>query len=172
MLEFYHGGAASPRYRDDTCPESVARRRSLPVSADRLADLLARQMPVGVAARARALLSLQAEVDRALPAALVGHVRVRALDAGVLVLACASGAAASRLRQQAESLVIALAAAGVVAVDSIKVSVDPALLAPYRPHVEKAGLPANALNDFRRLNDTVGDGPLKAALSRLLRHHR
>ena len=42
------------------------------MSAESLADLLARQMPAGVATRAQGLLRLQAALDRALPAALAG----------------------------------------------------------------------------------------------------
>lgn len=140
------------------------------MSAASLADLLARQMPAGVATRAHALLKLQATLDQALPAALAGHVRVRTLNAGVLSLACASGAQASRLRQT-DSLIAALASRG-VAVDSVRVSVDPALLAPYAPPADKPGLPPAALDDLARLATGIEEGPLKDALARLLRHHR
>ena len=141
------------------------------MSAESLADLLARQMPPGVAARAQALLRLQVTLDKALPAALAGHVRVRTLDAGVLSLACASGALVSRLRHQTDTLIASLAARG-VAVDTVRVAVDPALLAPYAPPVDKPGLPTAALNDLARLETDIEAGPLKDALARLLRHHR
>jgi len=141
------------------------------MSAESLADLLARQMPSGVAARARSLLRLQAMLDRALPAPLTGHVRVRTLDAGVLSLACASGALAYRLKQQSPPLITALASHG-IAVDSLRITVDPALLGPYAPPPEKCGLPQTALDDLARLETGMEEGPLKDALSRLLRHHR
>lgn len=141
------------------------------MSAESLADLLARQMPPGVASRAQSLLRLQATLDRALPAALTGHVRVRTLDAGVLSLACASGAQASRLKQQIDTLITALASRGVT-VDSVRVSVDPALLAPYAPPADKPGLPPAALDGLAQLETGMEEGPLKDALARLLRHHR
>ena len=141
------------------------------MSAESLADLLARQMPPGVATRAQGLLRLQSVLDRALPAALTGHVRVRTLDAGVLSLACANGALASRLKHQTDALMTALASRGVT-VDSVRVTVDPALLAPYAPPADKPGLPPAALDGLARLETGMEDGPLKDALAQLLRHHR
>lgn len=140
------------------------------MSASSLADLLASQLPTGVAVRARTLLKTQAALDRSLPAALAGHVRVVQLENGVLSLACDSGAAASRLRQMAGSLLETLARQGVTC-DSTRVSVNPALLAPYTPPLDKAGLPASALDGLAHLNADIEDGPLKEALTRLLRHH-
>ncbi len=49
------------------------------MSTSSLADLLASQLPNGLAVRARALLNTQAALERALPAALAGHVRVMQL---------------------------------------------------------------------------------------------
>ena len=141
------------------------------MSAESLADLLARQMPVGVATRAQGLLRLQAVLDRALPAALAGHVRVRTLEDGVLSLACASGAQASRLRQQTDALVTALGARGVT-VQTVRVVVDPQLLGPYAPPADKPGLPDTALAGLAQLQIGIEDGPLKDALANLLRHHR
>ncbi len=141
------------------------------MSVERLADLLARRLPAGVAARGQALLQLQAALDRALPAPLVGHVRVRALENGVLALACASGAVVSRLRRETDTLVAVLEKRG-FAVASVRSSVDPQLLAPYVAPHEKAGLPPTALDGLARLEAGIGDGPLKEALARLLRHHR
>lgn len=140
------------------------------MSAERLADLLASRLPAGVAARAQALLRLQDALDRALPAPLVGHVRVRTLDHGVLALACASGAIASRLRRETGALVAALEKRG-IAVTSVRSTVDPELLARYAPPADKAGLPPAALDDLAHLNDAIEDGPLKDALTSLLRHH-
>jgi hypothetical protein len=141
------------------------------MSAESLADLLASQLPSGLAARARVLLGAQGALERALPAALAGHVRGMQLENGVLSLACDSGAVASRLRQQTDALLGQLAKRGVAAT-SLRVSVNPELLARYAHPVEKAGLPSVALDGLAHLNAEIEEGPLKEALDRLLRHHR
>jgi hypothetical protein len=140
------------------------------VSASSLADLLASQLPQGVAAHARDLLKTQAALERSLPAALAGHVRVMQLDHGVLSVACDSGAAASRLRHQTAALLEALARQGVAAT-SVRVGVNPEHYARYVPPVDKTGVPASALDGLAHLNADLEDGPLKEALTRLLRHH-
>ncbi len=140
------------------------------MSASSLSDLLASQLPQGVAARAQALLKLQAALERALPAPLVGHVRVQTFEAGVLSLACASGAVASRLRQQTDALVASLARHG-IAVASVRSTVNPELLARYVHPVDKTGLPPAALDGLAHLEADIEDGPLKDALASLLRHH-
>lgn|SRR5512147_2879038 len=141
------------------------------MSASSLSDLLASQLPNGLAVRARVLLNTQAALERALPAALAGHVRVMQLEHAVLSLACDSGAVASRLRHQTDALLAKLAKHGVAA-SSVRVSVNPELLARYTPPVEKAGLPPAALDGLAHLNAEIEAGPLKEALDRLLRHHR
>ncbi|MFN3751266.1 MAG: DciA family protein [Thiobacillus sp.] len=141
------------------------------MSASSLADLLARQLPRQLAEHARDLLAAQTALDRVLPAALCGRVRVMQLDAGTLALACDSGAVASRLRQQTGQLQADLARQG-LAVATVRVGVNPDLLARYTPPVEKAGLPPTALAGLARLDASLEDGPLKEALDRLLRHHR
>ena len=141
------------------------------MSASSLADLLASQLPNGLAVRARALLGAQAALERALPAALAGHVRVMQLENAVLSLACDSGAVASRLRQQTDALMASLGKREIV-VTAVRISVNPELLARYVHPVEKHGLPPAALNELAHLNTAIEDGPLKEALDRLLRHHR
>lgn len=141
------------------------------MSAASLAELLASQLPSGLAVRARALLGAQAALEYALPAALAGHVRVMQLENAVLSLACDSGAVASRLRHQTDALLASLGKHGIAAT-AVRVSVNPELLARYVHPVEKTGLPAAALDGLAHLNAEIGDGPLKDALERLLRHHR
>jgi hypothetical protein len=141
------------------------------MSAASLSDLLASQLPHGLAVRARSLLNAQAALDRALPAALAGHVRVMQLENSVLSLACDSGAVAGRLRHQTDALMASLGKRGMV-VTAVRVTVNPELLARYIHPVEKAGLPAAALDGLAHLNAEIEDGPLKEALDRLLRHHR
>jgi hypothetical protein len=141
------------------------------MSAASLSDLLASQLPHGLAVRARALLNTQAALDRALPAALAGHVRVMQLENSVLSLACDSGAVAGRLRHQTDALMASLGKHGIV-VTAVRVSVNPELLARYIHPIEKAGLPTAALDGLAHLNAEIEDGPLKEALDRLLRHHR
>ncbi len=140
------------------------------MSASSLSDLLASQLPHGLAVRARALLNTQAALERALPAAIAGHVRVMQLENGALSLACDSGAIASRLRHQSEALLAQLVKHGVT-VSAVRISVNPDLLPRYVHPVEKTGLPAAALDDLAHLNTDIEDGPLKDALTRLLRHH-
>ncbi len=141
------------------------------MSASSLADLLASQLPNGLAVRARTLLKIQAALDRSLPAALAGHVRVMQLENGVLSLACDSGAVASRLRHQTDALLASLAKHG-IEVSGVRIRVNPDLLARYVHPVEKAGLPTAALDGLAHLNAEIEDGPLKDALDKLLRHHR
>jgi hypothetical protein len=140
------------------------------VSASSLSDLLASQLPQGLATHARELLGIQAALDRVLPAALAGHVRVMQRENGVLSLACASGASASRLRHQTDALIAALARHGVM-ISSVRVSVNPELLPRYVHPVERTGLPPAALDKLAHLNADIEEGPMKEALSRLLRHH-
>lgn len=141
------------------------------MSASSLSELLASQLPATLRARAQALIQLQDQVDRSLPAALSGHVRVLQLAEGQLRLACDSGAVASRLRHLSERLVADLSARG-VAVTSLRVSVNPELLATALPPLVKPGLPAAALDSLAQLGKDIDEGPLKQALGRLLRHHR
>jgi hypothetical protein len=141
------------------------------MSASSLSDLLASQLPNGLAVRARALLNTQAALERALPAAIAGHVRVMQLENGVLSLACDSGAIASRLRHQTDALIAQLGKQGVAAI-SLRVSVNPELLPRYVHPVEKTGLPPAALDGLAHLNAEIEAGPLKDALDQLLRHHR
>ena len=142
-----------------------------PVSASSLSDLLASQLPTGLARHARALLGVQRALDRALAAALAGHVRVMQLENGVLSLACDSGAVASRLRHQTDALTARLAKLG-LAVTQVRVSVNPDLAPRYSPPAEKPGVPPAALDGLARLDAELEEGPLKDALGRLLRHHR
>ncbi len=141
------------------------------MSASSLADLLASQLPNGLAVRARTLLKTQAALDRSLPAALAGHVRVMQLENGVLSLACDSGAVASRLRHQTAALLDKLDQQGVAA-RSARISVNPELLARYTHPVDKPGVPPAALDGLASLNADLEAGPLKEALDRLLQHHR
>jgi hypothetical protein len=140
------------------------------MSASSLSDLLASQLPPSLATHARELLNTQGTLDRTLPAALAGHVRVRQLANGQLSLACDSGAVASRLRQQTDALMASLNGNG-MGVTNVQISVNPELLPRYVHSVEKAGLPPAALNRLANLSADIEDGPLKDALSRLLRHH-
>ncbi|OZA27221.1 MAG: hypothetical protein B7X93_09385 [Hydrogenophilales bacterium 17-61-9] len=141
------------------------------MSTSSLSDLLASQLPSGLAVRARALLNTQAALERALPAAIAGHVRIMQMENGVLSLACDSGAVASRLRHQTDALIAKLAKHGIVAT-AVRVSVNPELHARYVHPVEKHGLPATALAGLSNLNAGIEDGPLKDALEKLLRHHQ
>lgn len=140
------------------------------MSASSLSEILASQLPTALRDRAQALIGMQTQLDGSLPAALNGHVRVLQLEDGLLRLACDSGAVASRLRHQSDSLVAEMVRRG-VAVSSLRVSVNPELLASAIPRADKPGLPAAALDSLAQLDAEIEEGPLKQALDRLLRHH-
>lgn len=141
------------------------------MSAQSLADLLASQLPRGIADTARRLADAQTRLDRALPAALAGHVRVMQWQHGELHLACASGAVASTLRHQTEALLKTLDKRGLAA-ECLRVHVRPELVARWKEPVHKAGIPAAGLASLAALDHDIEAGPLKDALDRLLTHHR
>jgi len=141
------------------------------MSASPLADLLASQLPPGLAATARRLADAQTKIDRVLPGALLGQVRVMQVQSGVLHLAVASGAVASHLRHQTDALLKSLEKKGLAA-ESLRVHVRPELVTPWKPPVHKAGIPAKGLASLEELDHTIEDGPLKEALDRLLQHHK
>jgi hypothetical protein len=141
------------------------------MSATSLAELLATRLPRELADTARRLADAQGRVDRALPGALLGQVRVMRVSPAQLDLACASGAIASRLRHQTETLLKTLEKRG-LAVAALRVHVRPELVAPWREPVEKAGIPGPGLAALETLDGEIEAGPLKTALDRLLRHHR
>ena len=121
-------------------------------------------------AGARRLLAWQAAVDRALPGELRGAVVVAGWRDGMLMLACGSGAAASRLRQLAPRLIKTLAEAGDV--QDLRVRVVPHLQLARPVKAARRPLSDRALGELEQASQDLDDGPLRAALQRMVRRHR
>ena len=120
--------------------------------------------------RARQLLALQAALDDAVPPELRGAVLVAGWRDGVLELACGSGAVAARLRQSGPLLDKVLAAQG--RVREVRVRVMPHLQTSRPARAARVPLSEAALQELDQAARTLHEGPLKAALARMVMHHR
>jgi hypothetical protein len=138
--------------------------------AKRLGDLLATSGPANVLARGQALLALQARLDKLLPESFRGQVFVADLKDGILSLACAHGALATRLRNQAPHMAKSLTEQG-MAVQQIKFLVRPDLPLYRGPAKPKAELSRGALNALTEVEKTLEPGGLQAAVRRMIRRH-
>jgi hypothetical protein len=107
---------------------------------------------------------LNGRLARVLPAAVARACQVVAVTRGEALIYCGNGAAASRVRSQAAGV------ARVLAVDSVKVRMQADWARPERP--EKAGLGRRALAAWDELEHELPEGDLRAAIDRLLGHHR
>lgn len=141
---------------------------SLPLQ--RLRSLLAGERPLAVLLpQARRIVELNRVFARAVPPGVARACRLVALQGDTAVVYCAHGSAAARLRSQTRTLAAALSAAGdPVRVVMVKVRADWA--APER--AEKAGMAPAALEAWAELQAALPEGPLKHAVTRLLRHQR
>ncbi len=119
---------------------------------------------------ARRLLAWQAALEGALPGELRGAVFVAGWRDGTLVLACGSGAQASRLRQAAPQLTQALAETGEIR--ELRVRVVPHL--QFAPPLKPARRPLSehALEELEQASRRLDEGPLRTALQRMVRRHR
>jgi hypothetical protein len=141
------------------------------MQAKRLGDLLATTGQGNVLARGQALLSLQAQLDGLLPESFRGQVFVADLKDKVLSLACAHGALATRLRNEAPRLAESLGQQG-LAVQQVKIIVRPDLPL-YRGQAKpKPGLSQGALNALTEVEKTLEPGGLQAAVQRMIRRHK
>lgn len=154
-------------------------------SAKPLNDWLAKAGPVSTLMRtAQQLASLEAEVMALLPPALRGGIAVAGIrqdsrtpgEPRTLLLLAAHSAAAARIRQVVPTLMDRLQQRG-VAVDAIKVRVQPALAQgswdvepAERPR--KAGVPASGLASLQALEQNLPDSPLRDAVREMLGRHR
>jgi Dna[CI] antecedent, DciA len=109
-------------------------------------------------------------VRRVLPRALGAELAVDAGESGELRLVAASGAMAAVLRQRVADLKPALAREGWEFTD-IKVVVQPRAAPAVLKKQHTIQWDANATPALRQLRDTLPEGPLKAAVGRLLRQH-
>ena len=118
----------------------------------------------------RRLLAWQAALEGALPEELRGAVLVAGWRDGTLTLACGSGARASRLRQAAPQLMRALAETGEIR--ELRVRVMPHL--QFAPPLKPARRPLSdhTLEELEQASRRLDEGPLRAALQRMVRRHR
>jgi hypothetical protein len=141
------------------------------MQAKRLGDLLAATGQGNVLAHGQALLSLQAELDRLLPESFRGQVFVADLKDRVLSLACAHGALATRLRNEAPRLAESLGQQG-MAVQQVKIIVRPDLPLYRGPAKPKVGLSQSALATLAKAEQELESGELKSVLGRMIRRHK
>ena len=136
--------------------------------AQRLSELLG-NLPA--LRQAQALATLQKQFDAVLPARFRAETQVVALEEGELRVLCANGAIASRLRLEAQSLAQALQQRG-MAVRRVSIKVQPASSRKAPAPRKKQPLPAAARQAFESASEQLEEGEVKAALQRLLKHHR
>ena len=118
---------------------------------------------------ARGLRQLNDRLLGALPRAVARTCQVVLVTDGEALILCGNGAAASRVRSQANGLARALSTPD-QPVTRIKVRVQADWARPDRP--EKPGMARRALAAWDDLEHELPDGELKAAVDRLLEHHR
>lgn len=152
-------GGSRPRTAGRTLPSPLQRVRGV-LAEDRALALL---LP-----EARRLRELNRLFARAAPAGLAHACRVAAVTGETALIHCGHGAAAARLRSQAESLARALSTEDRV-IATIKVKVRADWAAPDRP--VKQGMNDTALSAWLALDQALPPGGLKDAVDRLLRHH-
>lgn len=141
-------------------------------NAKKLAELLATQGQGSVLIRGQALLALQARLDKLLPESFRGQVFIAGLNDGVLSLACAHNALASRLRSDGPRIARALAGEG-LNVTQIRIFVRPDLLPLYRGPVKpKEKLSPQALATLSKAEKELESGELKSVLGRMIRRHK
>nr|MCU0869789.1 DUF721 domain-containing protein [Burkholderiales bacterium] len=130
----------------------------------------ASQATTTLAAGAR-LVALQAALDRVLPDALRGRVRVASFEAGVLGVLVPGGAAGGRLRQDAASVRTALARTH-PDVRQIDITVSAGMTRVAPPKVKRAVLGAEAAAPLTALAQALPDSPLRDSVLRLARKAR
>lgn len=140
-------------------------------NAKKLADLLATQVQGSVLVRGQALLALQARLDRLLPESFRGQVFVADLKEGVLSLACAHSALASRLRSDGPRLARAFTEQG-LAVQQVRMMVRPDLPLYRGPDKPKAPFSKRALAELEKAEQELEPGELKSAMGQMIRRHK
>jgi hypothetical protein len=140
-------------------------------SARSLHDLLSAQGLGNVLERGHALLALQARLDKLLPESFRGQVFVADLKDGVLSLACAHNALASRMRTEGPRLAKALSEQG-LAVQQVKLMIRPDLPLYRGPDKPKEELSEKALATLAKAEQELESGELKSVLGRMIRRHK
>jgi len=136
----------------------------------RLRGLLAAERQFAVALpEAERMASLNRQFAGVVPAAVARACSVAAIQGETALIFCGNGAAASRVRAQAKGVARALSRPD-VQVSGVRVKVRADWSAPERP--EKRDMSAAGVRAFRDLDAALPEGGLKAAVERLLSHHR
>ncbi|MDQ6619836.1 MAG: DciA family protein [Pseudomonadota bacterium] len=107
-------------------------------------------------------------VRRYLPRQLAERIRACELDTGEVELIAPAGAVAAAVRQRTPELAVALQREGWVCC-GVRVRVQVSSAAPVQPREARQTLEHGALAPIARLRGELAAGPLKAALTRLLR---
>lgn len=118
---------------------------------------------------AQRLQELNRRFARAVTPAVARVCRIVDLEGKTAIVYCGNGAAASRLRSQSTTVARALSTPD-AAVDGLKIKLRADWNLPTRP--EKAGLGGKALQAWDELEGQLPEGGLKAAVDRLIRHHK
>jgi hypothetical protein len=140
-------------------------------NAKSLSELLSSPGQSNVLERGHALLALQARLEKLLPESFRGQVFVADLKDGVLSLACAHSALASRLRSEGPRIAKSLSQQG-LAVQQVKMMVRPDLPLYRGPDKPKAGLSQGALATLTKAEQALESGELKSVLGRMIRRHK
>jgi len=141
-----------------------------PFSLERVRGVIARERSLALLLpEADRLAELNRRLARALPPAIAAACRVAAVQGSTALVYCGNGAAASRLRSQAKTVAGQLADAA-TPIDDLKVK----LRADWNltPKPAKPGMAPPALAAWREFDAELPEGALKAAVDRLLAHHR
>lgn len=132
--------------------------------------LLASDRSLAVALpEAELLAALNRRLAAQVPAAVASVCRVAGLQAQTVVVYCAHGSAASRLRAQATSLAEALSSPK-TPVSEVKIRIRADWAVAERP--EKHDLSPTALEAFECLESVLPENPLRDAVQQLLNRRR
>lgn len=124
-----------------------------------------------LSARTRRLRELQTLYLGSAPRELARASRVKSYRAGTLVISADNAAVASKLKQLAPTLLAAIRKTE-AEITSVRIEVQVTGAAhERRPEPRKSALTPEAVQAFASLSRQVDEGPLKDALSRLVRHH-
>lgn len=144
--------------------------KGFPSTFTRVRGLLGRERQwAALLPEAERLRELNRRFARAVSPALARACQIVAVTQGEVVVHCASGVAASRLRGQAASVARALSRPD-QPLSGLKIRVRADWSTPPKP--EKAGLNNQALAAWEDLEARLPEGDLKAAIDRLVRHQR
>lgn len=125
-----------------------------------------------LAVHASRLQKLQQILEKTVPSLLARSCRVANFKLGVLVIHAENGAVAAKLRQMAPSMSATFQSAG-EQIAEIRIKVQPQEIAhEHKPHAQAAILGEDSRARIDHLADTLPDGPLKAALEKLVLRSR